>query len=79
MPLNGRRVGPMTKSDSADYFHRRALEERAAAELAQDERAANSHRELARRYDEKAKDGLGGEADEPESGSVLPDEFQILP
>ena len=79
MPLNGRRVGAMTKSDSTDYFHRRALEERAAAELAQDERAANSHRELARRYDEKAKDGLGGEADEPESGSVLPDEFQILP
>ena len=68
----------MTKPDSADYFHRRALEERAAAELAQDQRAANSHRELARRYDEKAEDGHV-EVDEPEPGSVLPDEFQILP
>jgi hypothetical protein len=69
----------MTRPDSADYFHRRALEERAAAELAHDERAANSHRELARRYDEKAEDGPGAEAEEPEFGSVLPDEFQILP
>ena len=69
----------MTKTELTDYFHRRALEERAAAELAQDQRAANSHREPARRYDEKADGSDDGETEEPESGSVLPDEFQILP
>ena len=68
----------MTKPDLTDYFHKRADEERAAAELAKDERAANSHRELARRYDEKAEVGEDA-GEEPEEGRVLPDEFQILP
>jgi hypothetical protein len=68
----------MTKPDRTDYFHKRADEERAAAELAKDERAANSHRELARRYDEKAEVGEH-EMEEPEQGNLLPNEFQILP
>ena len=78
MSRERRKAGLMTKPDLTAYFHRRALEERAAAELAQDERAANSHRELARRYEEKAEVGEY-ETEEPEHGNVLPDEFQILP
>ena len=38
-----------------DYFERRAAQETKAADEAQDVRAAEMHRELARRYDEKAK------------------------
>lgn len=40
----------MSKRQSRDYFQRRAEEERVAAENAIDERAAQSHRELADRY-----------------------------
>ena len=45
----------MEGPDSKDYFERRADEEMKAAAEAQDVRAAESHRELARRYDQKAK------------------------
>jgi len=40
------------------YFSRRADEERAAAAQAADARAAQSHRDLAARFDSLAKGGL---------------------
>ena len=46
----------MEGPESKDYFERRAAEEMKAADEAQDVRAAESHRELARRYGEKAKE-----------------------
>ena len=39
---------------NVDYFSRRASEERAAADAAQDARAREAHLELARRYIEAA-------------------------
>lgn len=71
----------MQEPESKAYFHKRAEEERAAAERARDERAARSHRELARRFDDLAKRG-GDERlwSEPgERPAVLPAEFRILP
>ena len=44
----------MEARDSEEYFERRAAEERDAADRAPDSRAAESHREMARRYGEKA-------------------------
>jgi hypothetical protein len=41
----------MDQTSSHDYFRIRAEEERAAAEQAEDERAAHSHRELAEHYE----------------------------
>jgi hypothetical protein len=63
------------------YFLRRAEEERAAAANASDERAAQSHRSLAARYDAKAKGSPVRELklNEAESGAVLSKEFRILP
>lgn len=46
----------MEGPESKDYFERRAAEEMKAADEALDARAAESHRELARRYGEKAKE-----------------------
>jgi len=71
----------MQDAQQKAYFHRRAEEERAAADNASDERAAQSHRSLAARYDAKAKGSpvreIAGEEDE--NGSVLPKDFRILP
>jgi hypothetical protein len=65
---------------SSNYFKRRAEEERAAAELATNERAAQSHRELAIHYRELASgvesrrnDGAEGEA------GILSKDFRIVP
>jgi hypothetical protein len=71
----------MQRLEQADYFLRRAEEERAAAANASDERAARSHRSLAARYDAKAKGGPVRELkpNDPDSGSSLPKEFRILP
>ena len=66
---------------SADYFRRRAAEELCAAAQASDERAAQQHRELARRYGDLVKSGVDGrrsDEDLPAAGS-LPNEFIILP
>ena len=50
----------MRESDH-DYFRRRALEERSAAERASDPVAQRAHLELAGRYDEVAEATLGQE------------------
>ena len=70
----------MQQPGSKDYFQRRAEQERTAAEQAGDERAAQSHRELAERYDEMAKQEPGeirGD-DQPQSG-IMPKDFRIVP
>ena len=71
----------MQDAEQADYFRRRAEEERAAAERASDERAAQSHRSLAARYDAKATGSPVHEVDEDiaEKGQALPTDFHILP
>lgn len=70
----------MQDAEQADYFHRRAEEERVAAENAADERAAQSHRSLAARYDAKANGGPVHEVEEgPDEERVLPPDFRILP
>jgi hypothetical protein len=70
----------MERADQAGYFHRRAEEERAAANCAGDERAARSHRELAQRYAEVANGRHGAwDEDEQPCGGTMPSEFRILP
>ncbi len=66
----------------AAYFERRAAEEAAAAERAEDDRARQTHMELARRYAAAAQGE--GEAplddDQPFGPSpLLSPEFRILP
>jgi hypothetical protein len=67
--------------DQSDYFRRRAEEERAAAAKAGDERAAQSHRALAARYDAKANGSPVRDAsDDPRGdGGTLSSDFTILP
>ena len=70
----------MSKTEPREYYKRRAKEERAAAEHASDERAAQSHRELLDQY-ERLADGeapTGAAADQEKPGSVSK-EFRILP
>jgi len=71
----------MQQPSPTDYFQRRAEEERAAAANAADERAAQSHRSLAARYDAKAKGSPVRELkiEGTDDGSILPKEFRILP
>jgi hypothetical protein len=71
----------MQELDQADYFQRRAEEERLAADAADDERAARTHRALAARYAAKARGGPVRQLDpdEPENGGSLSNEFTILP
>ena len=59
----------MQDSQSAEYFLKRAAEEREAAERALDERAAQTHRELAKRY--KRRDDSPDDI-AMEVGQVLP-------
>ena len=64
-----------------DYCRRRAAEERAAAAQAADERAAQSHRDLAEHFEELAShadDGWMPEEPVP-STSTLPADFRIIP
>ena len=68
----------MQDSQSAEYFLKRAAEEREAAERASDERAAQTHRELAKRYKRRAEDDSPDEIP-LEVGQVLPSDFRILP
>jgi len=71
----------MQKPAPKDYFQRRAEEERVAADNAGDERAAQSHRSLAARYDARAKGSPVRElkVDENDEAGILPKEFRILP
>jgi len=66
---------------SQDYFEKRASEERKAADNADDRRAADSHRELARRYKKLADNGEARRRVEDETGdaAVLARGFKILP
>jgi hypothetical protein len=67
--------------ESRDYFEKRASEEREAADNADDRRAADSHRELARRYKKLADNGETRPRVEDENGdaAVLARGFKILP
>ena len=71
----------MEHPDQADYFLRRAEEERAAADSAADERAAQTHLSLAARYEAMAKGGPVHEliGDGPQETTILPKQFRILP
>ena len=63
------------------YFLRRAREEEAAAQLADDPRARQSHSDLAERYAQAAESGgLDGRHGEPEPSAIplLQPEFRIL-
>jgi hypothetical protein len=66
--------------ETRDYFERRSEEERTAAELAADARAAQSHRELADHYRSLARgdEAPGGQADQDDSG-IVSKEFRIVP
>jgi hypothetical protein len=70
----------MQHPSPSNYFKRRAEEERAAAELATNERAAQSHRELAMHYGE-----LASGVERPRSGGaeceagILSKDFRIVP
>ena len=70
----------MQELRSVEYFERRAEEERTAAVRATNDRAAQSHRELAERYGKLA---AGAELVSSEvaygDGAVLPRDFQIVP
>jgi hypothetical protein len=73
--------GSMQNAQSKDYFERRADEERVAADKAADERAAQSHRELARHYRNIAsgsEEAPGRDVEAPAQG-ILPREFRIVP
>jgi len=73
--------GSVEQVDQTDYFRRRAEEEMAAAQKAGDERAAQTHRALAARYEAKANGSpvRDARAEEPEDGSTLSRDFTILP
>ena len=68
----------MEKPYSHDYFERRAEEERVAADTATDERAAQSHRELADRYRALAGGARPATA-EPQPAGALSRNFRIVP
>ena len=71
----------MSDIPEKEYFERRAAEELAAAELADDQRAAQSHRELSDRYRRRAdaSNRDPSEQPEPRGAGVLPKEFSIVP
>ena len=68
----------MQDIESSEYFLRRAGEERAAAQRATDERAALTHDEMARRYEEVARNGVLPAQNEPMDG-ILARDLQIFP
>jgi hypothetical protein len=68
-------------SDSRSYYSRRAEEEARAAEQANDPRAAETHRELARHYRNLAvgiEDGPIAEV-RPAQPGILARDFRIFP
>ncbi len=64
---------------SSEYFAKRASEERHAASHAADDRAAQSHREMAEQYEKLARGDGGSEPLPDERCGGLPNEFRILP
>jgi hypothetical protein len=70
----------MENIDPLDYFRRRAEEERAAADSAADDRAAETHRALAARYDAKANGCAVRDCakDPPRDCGTLSSDFTIL-
>lgn len=60
------------------YYERRAVEERVAAERSPDERVRGSHLELARRYAEAAAGRGLPEGREERTSALLMPEFRIL-
>jgi hypothetical protein len=70
----------MEAPENREYFEKRAEQERAAAEQAADERVAQPHRELARRYADLAKGDLTMDGEPgPELMAGLAPEFRVLP
>ncbi|MFL6755403.1 MAG: hypothetical protein ACJ8FI_11065 [Sphingomicrobium sp.] len=71
----------MTESHPQDYYRRRAEEERAAAEHANDERAAQSHRELSDQYEKLATsdDRPSGDDQQRDEPGIASKEFRIVP
>jgi len=71
----------MREIQSRDYFVRRSEEERTAAEQARDERAAQSHRELADHYRNIAEgsEELPGDDGAGWGDGTLAKEFRIVP
>lgn len=71
----------MHETQSRKYFERRAVEERLAAENAADERAAQSHRELAERYRKIATgcEEVPAEKMDALGPGILPKDFSIVP
>ncbi len=70
----------MQNSDQSEYFERRAEEERAAADGAADERAEQSHRELANRYEKASKgEEPSSDTEETEESGTVHEDFRIIP
>jgi hypothetical protein len=71
----------MSERQSTDYFERRAEEERAAAEQAGDERAAQSHRELSDHYRNIASGSEQPPRDDgdPSNDGIASKNFRIFP
>ena len=69
----------MTTTPYSDYFERRAEEERLASERATDKRAAQSHRELAQRYRQRAARIDAPAPEAQDSRGILSADFRILP
>jgi len=70
----------MSSTERDEYLKRRAAQERVAAKLAGDARAARSHSEMARRYGAMADDET--DAVDPQADERLPvlsPEFRIFP
>jgi hypothetical protein len=68
----------MEQPGTDDYFERRAEEERAASERANDKRAAQAHRELAEEYRKRAGESRIFAVDEP-GQAILNKGFHIIP
>lgn len=70
----------MESVDQPEYFRRRAEEERAAADSAADDRAAQTHRALAARYDARANGSPVRDCakDAPRDCGTLSSDFTIL-
>jgi pyridoxine/pyridoxamine 5'-phosphate oxidase len=65
---------------SFDYFRSRAEQERIAADRASDERAAQSHRELAEHYEKLANGSEQPALPAPAHGAgIVSNDFRIIP
>lgn len=70
----------MSNQSSQDHLRSRAEQERAAAECAGDERAAQAHRELAEYYEKLAAgEPLPDERCERPAAGIVSTNFRIIP